>query len=266
MTAALRRDSRGLALASLPLLLFVVAPLGLLLARASAIPPGETFARPAVQEALWLSLGTSALSLALVLVFGSPLAYLLARRRFPGRDLVETLVDVPMVLPPAVAGLALLLAFGRRGPFGAVLADWGIDVAFTSAAVVLAQVFVAAPFYIRAARAGFASVDRELEEACLTLGAGPLGAFLRVTVPLALPSLVGGAVMAWARALGEFGATIMFAGNLAGRTRTMPLAIYTALESDLDAALGLALVLVAISFSVLLAMRALLARTLAAAE
>jgi len=166
-----------------------------------------------------------------------------------------------MVLPPTVAGVALLMAFGRRG----ILGEWfdvvGIHISFTSVAVVLAQSFVSAPFYIRAARAGFQSVDQELERVAYTLGHSSLSTFLHVTIPLAFPALLGGAVMAWARALGEFGATIMFAGNMIGRTQTMPLAIYTAMETDLTAALVLSLILIAVSFGVLFGVRMLLHRS-----
>ena len=192
-----------------------------------------------------------------IVALGTPTAYLLARRRFPGRALVDAVIDLPIVLPPVVGGLALLLLLGRQGPVGGPLAGAGIDVAFTTAAVVLAQMFVAAPFYIRAARAGFESVDQRLEAVSSTLGARPWRTFRRITVPLALPSLAGGAVMAWARALGEFGATIMFAGNVAGRTQTMPLAILEAMEADANAAIAIAVVLAAIALAVLIAFRGL---------
>ena len=200
-----------------------------------------------VLQALQLSLATSFGSLALALLLGTPLAFGLARFSFPGRGVIEALVEVPVVLPPAVAGIALLMAFGRRGLMGAPLAELGISVAFTPWAVVLAQCFVAVPFYVRAARTGFAGVDRDLEGAARVDGATPLGVFRHVTAPLAFPSLLAGAVLCWARALGEFGATIMFAGSFRGRTQTMPLAIYAALESDLGAALALSTALVIIS-------------------
>lgn len=221
----------------------------------------ETVRRPIVTEALRLSAVTSLSSLLLAVLFGTPVAYLLARYRFRGAALLDTLIDLPMVLPPTVAGVALLMAFGRRGVLGAWLDTAGLQVGFTTAAVVLAQSFVSAPFYIRAARAGFHSVDPELERVAYTLGHTVWGTFFRVTVPLAFPALLGGAVMAWARALGEFGATIMFAGNLIGRTQTMPLAIYIAMESDLNAALVLSAILVVVSFSVLFLVRSLLRRS-----
>lgn len=220
-----------------------------------------TLQQPLVTEALRLSVVTSLSSLGLALLLGTPIAYLLARRRFPGVAIVDTLIDLPMVLPPTVAGVALLMTFGRRGLFGAWLDVAGFQVSFTSVAVVLAQSFVSAPFYIRAARAGFQSVDQELERVAYTLGHSSLSTFLRVTVPLAFPALLSGAVMAWARALGEFGATIMFAGNMLGRTQTMPLAIYTAMESDLTAALVLSAILVMVSFAVLFSVRLLLHRS-----
>jgi molybdate transport system permease protein len=240
-----------LALAVLPLA-FLALPLGAMIWRTLSSEHWLATLRSAVvTQALVLSLGTTGITLLIVVLGGTPLAYLLARYRFRGAGLIDTLVDLPMVLPPAVAGLALLMLFGRQGLLGPL----GLDVAFSTAAVVLAQTFVAAPFYVRAARAGFESVDPMLERVATTLGeSGPM-VFLRVTVPVAWPSLLGGAVMTWARALGEFGATIMFAGNFSGRTQTMPLAIYTALESDLWAALTLALLLMALSFVALVALK-----------
>ena len=217
--------------------------------------------QPLVTEALRLSGLTSLLSLVLALAFGTPMAYLLARPRFPGAAVLDTLIDLPMVLPPTVAGVALLMAFGRRGLVGAWLDTLGVQIGFTTTAVVLAQSFVAAPFYIRAARAGFQSVDQELERVAYTLGHSRFSTFLRVTVPLAFPALLSGATMAWARALGEFGATIMFAGNFLGRTQTMPLAIYTAMESDLPAALMLSVILIVVSFVMLFFVRSLLRRS-----
>ena len=207
--------------------------------------------KPVVWDALRLSLQTSLLTLAITLVLGTPVAWLLARRDFPGRAWLDSLIELPMVLPPAVAGIGLLMAFGRRGLLGPTLTGMGITIGFTTAAVVLAQVFVAAPFYVRAARVGFRGVDRELEEMAATMGASGWTSFWKVTVPLAFPSLLTGAAMCWARALGEFGATIMFAGSFQGRTQTMPLAIYAALESDLDAALAISAILVVVSFGLL---------------
>ena len=220
----------------------------------------STINEPVVTDALRLSLITTAITAGLTVVFGTPLAYLLARRSFRGAGLVDTLVDLPLVLPPAVAGIALLFTFGRNGLLGGLIDDAGVAVAFTTTAVILAQLFVAAPFYVKAAKAGFESVDPDLERVSTTLGEGELRTFARVTVPLAAPALLGGIVMTWARALGEFGATIMFAGSLQRVTETVPLSIYDALQDDLDAALMLSVVLVAVSFAVLLIFKALLRR------
>ena len=249
-------------LPALVLALFLGLPLvGLLLRAVSASGLWDAIGRPIVVEALRLSLITSLLALLLALSLGSPLALLLARRRFRGIGLLDSLVDLPIVLPPAVAGLALLLTFGRRGLLGTPLAAVGIELPFTTAAVVMASLFVAAPFYVRAARAGFLGVPRELEEAARVEGANEWQVFRFVSVPVAAPALFGGAVLCWARALGEFGATIMFAGQFLGRTQTMPLAIYAALESDVDAALALSVLLLAISFVLLVLFRRWLAQT-----
>jgi len=211
---------------------------------------------PEAVEALRLSAETTAIALALTIVLGTPLAYILARRRFPGRRIVDAVVDLPIVVPPAVAGLALLLAFGRNGTFGAALHAIGLQLSFTTAAVVIAQLFVASPFYVRSARAGFAGIDRTLEDASFTLGMGPLRTFAWITVPLAAPALIGGAVLSWARALGEFGATIMFAGNLAGVTQTLPLAVYVHLESgNVPLAVALSVVMIACSLVIVFAVR-----------
>lgn len=209
-----------------------------------------------LRQALILSLVTSGISMVFIIAFGTPLAYLLARRRFHGAKLVETLIDLPIVLPPAVAGIALLVAFGRYGLVGQWLTVFGITIGFTTAAVVMAQVFIAAPFYVRATRSGFTRVDRDLEDAASDLGASPVQVLRTVTLPMAMPSLVAGAVLAWARALGEFGATIMFAGNFPGITQTMPLAIYGRFGAgDLQSALLLSLVLLVTSVFVLLSLR-----------
>lgn len=255
-------DGLLLATAAVALLFFLLMPLAAIFIR--VLPQDDLrgyLNRPVVIEALRLSFVTTAISLGVILALGTPTALLLARRRFPGRDIIDTLLDLPMVLPPAVAGVALLMAFGREGVLGGVLDGLGLRVAFTTTAVVLAQVFVATPFYVKAAKAGFEAVDQELERVSATLGRSRLETFLRVTVPLARPALLGGAVMAWARALGEFGATIMFAGNTLGRTQTMPLAILAALAEDTTAALVLSAVLVVLSFAVLLVFRLLLGRS-----
>jgi molybdate transport system permease protein len=245
-------------LASVALLLFLIVPLvGLTLRAAERADSFSHSTRETLQQALRLSLITSAISLAIIVIFGTPLAYLLARTSFRGKHLVDTIVDLPMVLPPAVAGIALLMAFGRRGIVGQFLDDAGITVGFTTTAVIIAQTFVSVPFYVRSARAGFTRVDRQVEEAAADLGATPRRVFFSVTLPLVRASLAAGAALAWARALGEFGATIMFAGNIVGRTQTMPLAIYGRYEAgDLNTALLLSFVLLIAAMLVLLAVRA----------
>jgi len=243
-------------------LLFVTLPVASLFLRISPEAFLRSLAEPVVLDALSLSLVTATVSTAIVVLFGTPLALVNARRDYPGRALVDTLTDLPIVLPPAVAGIALLMAFGRRGVVGQYLDVFGISIAFTTVAVVLAQVFVASPFYIRQARASFEAVDRLYEDAARTLGASPVAVALRITVPLAWSGLVSGAILSFARALGEFGATIMFAGNFQGRTQTMPLAIYTTMQGDLDAAISLAIILVAISFAVIAAVKVVTRRRL----
>ena len=242
---------------ALILALFIVVPIGALVWRTWQYGPDVTAdTLGTFRQALTLSLVTTAVAMVVIVAFGTPLAYVLARRTFPGRWLVDTLVDLPIVLPPAVAGIALLMAFGRRGVLGGTLADWGLTIPFTAVAVVFAQVFVAAPFYIRAARSGFNRIEPDLEAAAADLGAPPGTVFRTITLPLARPGLTAGAVLAWARALGEFGATIMFAGNLPGTTQTMPLAIYGAYGSgDLPAALLLAIILLVTSVVILLVSR-----------
>ena len=237
------------------LLVFLALPfLGLLV----RISPAEAIARlgdPSVLAALRLSLVTSVGATLVIVLLGTPAAYLLATRSFRGKRLVETLVDLPMVLPPTVAGFALLLAFGRMGIAGQALGVFGVSLPFTTLGVVAAQVFMAAPFYIAPARAGFAGVDRRLIDAAATLRASEGFTFLRVVLPLARPALIAGMAMSGARALGEFGATITFAGNLPGTTQTMPLAVYVALQSDLDTAVLLSVLLLIVSFGLLLALR-----------
>jgi molybdate transport system permease protein len=210
---------------------------------------------PIVWPALRLSVFTTVASLVVVVLFGTPLAWLLARRQGRLARLLETTVQLPIVIPPAVAGVALLLAFGRRGLAGFLYPE-GFSVAFTTAAVVMAEVFVSAPFFVQAATSAFRRIDENLLLVARSFGASPLRLFVRIGLPLAAPGLIAGAAMSWARALGEFGATLMFAGNLADETQTLPLAIYTALESDLRAAQALSLVLVAVAFGLLLSVRA----------
>jgi molybdate transport system permease protein len=221
-------------------------------------PPLELLASlgsPVVLEALKLSLVTSALATLLVLVLGLPTAYLLATREFRGHRVVETLIELPMVLPPTVAGFSLLLAFGRAGLVGRALGAFGVSLPFTTAAVVIAQAFMAAPFFVLSARAGIESVDRKYLDAAASLRAGEWRTLTRVILPLAAPSLASGLAMACARALGEFGATITFAGNLPGVTQTMPLAVYLALQTDLDAAITLSVLLIALSIGLLFGLR-----------
>ena len=210
---------------------------------------------PAIVQALVLSLTTTAVSLVLTIVFGSPLAFVLARRRFRGSTLVEAIVDLPIVLPPSVAGLALLLAFGRRGLLGEPLDVVGIQLPFTTAAVILAQTFVSAPFFIRAARAGFQGVDSDLEDAARVDGGDEWQVLRRITLPLAAAPLAAGLVMAWARAMGEFGATIMFAGNIEGLTQTLPLVVYSEFQSSLDASVAAAAILALAALGVLISVR-----------
>jgi len=205
--------------------------------------------------ALRISLVTSTLTTFFTIIIGTPLAYALARWPFRGRPLIELIIDLPIVLPPAVAGLALLIAFGRQGVFGMWLGAFGITLPFTTTAVVIAQTFVAAPLYVRTARVGFAAVDVQLEESAYAEGATQWQLFRHVMLPLTARSLLSGAILCWTRALGEFGATILFAGNLEGRTQTMPLAIYLGFERDLGVALALSTLLIATSIVLLAVLR-----------
>jgi molybdate transport system permease protein len=240
------------------LVMFIVIPLAALVWRASVDPAfWPSMTKPVVLEALWVTLVTSAATLLVSLAMGTPLAYLLARRQFPGKWLIETITDVPLVLPPVTAGVALLMAFGRRGVLGPQLDVLGIELPFTMPAVVMAQAFVAGSFYIRGAKLGFASIAPEVEEAAAIDGASLLKSFCHVTLPLALPGIASGILLCLARAVSEFGATLMFAGNFAGRTQTMSLAIMAALESDLSAALALAVLLVVLAAIVLIMARLL---------
>jgi molybdate transport system permease protein len=253
-----------LALASAPMLLFFLLPLVALVLRVS---PAELLAHlvdPAVAQAIQLSLMTTLITTGVTILGGTPVAYLLARRRFPGRVLVDTLIDVPMLLPPAVAGIALLVAFGRRGLLGPLLDNANIELAFSTSAVVLAQMFVAGPFYIKTATAAFARIDRDIEQAASVDGASAIGIFRLITLPLSGSALFTGAVMTWARALGEFGATIIFAGNFPGITQTMPLAIYVGFETDFQAALTLSVILLGIAFLVLVVVKGLLRQRMTA--
>lgn len=256
-TAARRRlpDSfvRALAAFATAVLVALLAlPFVALLLRARPEQILSRLGDPVVLDALRLSLLASGSATAIAVLLGLPAAWVLATRRFPGKRIVEVLIDLPMVLPPTVAGFAMLMAFGRAGLAGSALKAFGVSLPFTTAGVVLAQVFMAAPFFIGPARAAFAGVDRRLLDAAATLRARESFTFVRVVLPLAAPSLLAGVSMAGARALGEFGATITFAGNFPGTTQTMPLAVYVALQSDLDAAVVLSVLLLAMAVGLLL--------------
>lgn len=240
---------------SAPLLLFLVLPLAALLIRSNLAQIWGNLQNETVWQAVRLSLLTSATTTIVSLLLGVPLAYAMARAVFPGKRLLDTLIDLPTVLPPAVAGVALLMAFGRRGIAGAILSAWGLDIAFTTTAVIIAQTFIAAPLLVKTAVTGFAAISPELEQAAALDGANAWRVFWYVTLPLSRRALFTGAVLAWARALGEFGATIIFAGNFPGRTQTMPLAIYIGFELDLDVALALSVMLMGLSFLALVAVK-----------
>ncbi len=241
--------------------LFFILPFAGLVER--AIEDGNTldlWRTQQVRDALFLSFWTSTLTVALAIVFGTPVAYLLARSRFAGKALVDAIVDLPIVLPPTVAGVALLTAFGRRGLIGQPIDDWtGFTFGFSATAVVMAQLLVSAPFYVRAAKGGFEAVDPQLERVAYTLGASRARTFFRIVAPQARPSLVAGIILCWARAMGELGATLIFAGNLQGKTQTMPLAIIQAFEGSslgLAGAVALSLILLLVALVVLVAFRA----------
>jgi molybdate transport system permease protein len=239
-------------------LAFLAVPLLAIFVR---VPPGrliEQLSNPVVTDALLVSLKTTLIAQAMILLLGTPLAYLLASRRFLGRSLAVTLVELPLVLPPAVAGLGLLATFGRLGLLGSTLNGLGISIPFTQTAVTLAVAFVASPLYIRTAIAAFQAVDPNLVAASRTLGAGSTRTFFRVVLPLASGGLAAGEALAFARGLGEFGATIMFAGSLQGVTQTLPLAIYAAFDINFDVALAMGALLVVISAALLLSLRLIL--------
>ena len=237
-------------------LAFLVLPLAGLLIRAPWSTMVERLTKPGVLTALRLSLETATIATIGCIIFGVPLAWLLARVDFPGRKVVRALVTVPLVLPPVVGGVALLLVFGRRGVVGSWLySTFGISFPFTTTGVVIAEAFVAMPFLVIAVEGALRGADTRFEEAAATLGARRWTTFRRVTVPLVAPGIAAGAVLCWARALGEFGATITFAGNFPGRTQTMPLAVYLALETDLNDAIVLSLMLLAVSVTILVSLR-----------
>jgi molybdate transport system permease protein len=245
-----------LAVPALIAIAFLLLPLVGLLVRAPWRTLPRLLSDPTVGEALRLSLVTATIATAVSLVIGVPLAWVLARVRFPGRSLLRALITLPLVLPPVVGGVALLLALGRRGLLGQYLDRWfGLTIPFTPLAVVLAETFVAMPFLIVTVEGALRAADPRFEEASATLGASRWTTFRRVTLPMIGPSVLAGAVLCWARALGEFGATITFAGNFPGRTQTMPVAVYIALETDPDAAIALSLVLLAVSVVILVSLR-----------
>jgi molybdate transport system permease protein len=249
MTRAARLAAGALVVVAV---VFVGLPIVAVFLRVSPGSLVEGLRSGTAQDALALSLRTTLVALAVTVLVGTPVAYVLAVRVFPGRDVVATLLELPLVLPPAVAGIALLSAFGARGTVGGPL---GLRIPFTTTAVVLAQVFVSSPFFLRQAQAAFAAVDPRLLEAARASGASPSRTFARIAVPLAGGGLVTGAVLAWARALGEFGATLIFAGSFPRVTETAPLAIYAALDGNTDAALALSACLVVVSFAVLVAVK-----------
>jgi molybdate transport system permease protein len=245
----------GFAIIGAPMVALLVIPLGVLIWAALSDELLAYLRGPSLQRAIGLSVLTSSSSAGVILLVGTPLAYTLARWSFRGKVWIEVIIDLPLVLPPLIAGIALLLAFGRNGILGRPLTSLGLRLPFTTAAVVVAQVFVAGPLYVRTARIGFAAVAPELREAAAVEGADELQVFRYVMLPLAQRALWSGLVLAWARAFGEFGATIVFAGNMEGRTQTMPLAIFVGFESNLGIALALSLVLLLIAALVLLLLR-----------
>lgn len=245
-------------LVSLPMLLFIIVPLIALIVKTNPLHFWNNLRDPITLQAISVSLKTSLIALVLIILTGTPVAYLLARKLIPLPHIVDTLIDLPMVLPPAVAGVALLMAFGRRGLLGGWLELMGITIPFTQVAVIMAQVFIAAPLFVKSAVLGFSAVDTELEQAAALDGASHWHIFRYIVTPLSWRALLSGSMMSWARALGEFGATIIFAGNYPGRTQTMPLAIYMGFNVDLDIALTLSVILVGLSFLVLTVVKLLL--------
>lgn len=234
--------------------LFIGIPLAALLVREPPVVLWQDLQQPQVFEALQLSVVTTCISTLLAILMGIPAAYILARTHIRGRRFLEILVTMPTILPPVVAGVALLITFGRLGLVGRFLAPFGITLSFSTAAVVMAQFFVSSPFFVNSVKAGLEQLDQRYEQAAYTLRASPFYTFRRVTLPLIRSALFAGIGTSWARALGEFGATIMFAGNFPGTTQTMPLAIYIASQTSLDSTVSLAVLLMAVSFGILLAL------------
>ncbi|NMC30256.1 MAG: molybdate ABC transporter permease subunit [Pelolinea sp.] len=253
-----KKDSQLWKLLSAPMLLFILIPILSLFLRTSPADVFQNLHDKQVTQAITLSLSSSLVSTSLTLLFGTPVAYRLATRRFRGYHLVDTIIDLPTVLPPSVAGVALLMAFGRNGLIGSFLADIGITIPFTFFAVVLAQMFIASPFYIKSATLGFSNIDKQLIQAAELDGASRWQIFRYIFIPLSSKALMSGSVMTWARALGEFGATIIFAGNFPGRTQTMPLAVYIGFEISMNVALTLSIILICFSFLTLVIVKGFL--------
>ncbi len=249
---------------TLPLFLFIALPLAALITHSSLADLANNLDQRQVIEAISLSLITTLATMVITLVFGTPVAYFLAQQRGRLNRLVDTLIDLPTVLPPSVSGVALLMAFGRNGLLGEWLAALGINLPFTTLAVIMAQVFIASPFYVKAAALGFSAIDPELKQAAALDGAGSWRTFREIDLPLSAMALLSGSAMTWARALGEFGATIIFAGNFPGRTQTMPLAIYMGFEIDLNVALTLSIILIGLSFLTLIVVKGILHRRIEA--
>lgn len=261
LPSAKRWTEKAWLLLAAPLLLFFMVPIVMLLTRTSPQRIIESLGMETVQLAVWVSLRTTLVSLVIILLFGTPLGYWMGRHDFRLKRLVDTLIDLPTVLPPSVAGVALLITFGRRGVIGGWIEDLGIQIAFTQAAVILAQVFIAAPFYVKAAALGFAGVDQEIIEAAQLDGASRWHMLRHIMLPITRSALLSGSMMSWARALGEFGATIIFAGNFPGRTQTMPTAIYLGFEMDLQMALSLSAILVLISLVSILLVKGIVSQS-----
>lgn len=242
----------GSAIVIVVVMAFLLLPIVALFTYQSLHDLIDGFGTKVATDAIIVSIKTNAIAFALMIAFGTPFAYILARRRFRGRSVVITLVEVPLVMPPAVAGLGLLVAFGRFGLLGPTLSVLGIDLAFTQAAVVLAILFVASPFYLRGAIAAFEAVDGTLLDVAGTLGAGPVRRMARIAIPLAAGGLGAAAAVAFARGIGEFGATILFAGSFQGTTQTLPLAVYSLFDANLDQAIAIGVLLIIVSAAILL--------------
>jgi molybdate transport system permease protein len=243
--------------ASLPLFLLITIPILMLFSRTSLQELVANVGLKTVLQAMGVSFQTTLVSVGVIFLLGTPVAYLMGRHQFRYKKALDAIIDLPLVLPPSVAGLALLITLGRRGSIGGWLESFGIEIAFSTVAVVIAQIFIAAPFYVRSASLGFAAVDLEIEQAARMDGANRWQIFNFLILPLSRFAVLSGLMMSWARALGEFGATMMFAGNFPGRTQTMPTAVYLGFESDLESAITISVILVVISFVSLLVIKVL---------